>query len=188
MSKLQEAFVFVLEPPSVPGIGTGGGLKGYVQDKAGRGLPALEAAAWAMAGTTGQTPGFAQSFTLFNVRTPEVYADIDRTKAEQLGVAISRVFETLSVYMGSAFVNDFNILGRTYRVTAQADNPYRLSLRDVSNLKTRNNDRRHGTDRLGRDLQGHDRRIPRAALQSLSRRRSPGAARSAVTRPATPSR
>ena len=93
-----------------------------------------------MAGTTGQKPGFAQAFTLFNVRTPEVYADIDRTKAEQLGVPISRVFETLSVYMGSAFVNDFNILGRTYRVTAQADNPFRLSLRDVSNLKTRNND------------------------------------------------
>ena len=69
-----------------------------------------------------------------------MYADIDRTKAEQLGVSISRVFETLSVYMGSAFVNDFNILGRTYRVTAQADNPFRLSLRDVSNLKTRNNE------------------------------------------------
>ena len=139
MAQLKEAFVFVLEPPSVPGIGTGGGLKGYVQDKGGRGLPALEGAAWAMAGTTGATPGFAQAFTLFNVRTPEVYADIDRTKAEQLGVPISRVFEALSVYMGSAFVNDFNILGRTYRVTAQADNPYRLSLRDVSNLKTRNN-------------------------------------------------
>ena len=92
-----------------------------------------------MAGTTGQQPGFAQAFTLFNVRTPEVYADIDRTKAEQLGVPISRVFEALSVYMGSAFVNDFNILGRTYRVTAQADNPFRLSLRDVANLKTRNN-------------------------------------------------
>jgi len=91
-----------------------------------------------MAGTTGQQPGFAQAFTLFNVRTPEVYADIDRTKAEQLGVPISRVFETLSVYMGSAFVNDFNILGRTYRVTAQADNPFRLSLRDVASLKTRN--------------------------------------------------
>ncbi len=138
MGAIKDAFVFVLEPPSVPGIGTGGGLKGYVQDKAGRGLPALEGAAWAMAGTTGQQPGFAQAFTLFNVRTPEVYADIDRTKAEQLGVPISRVFETLSVYMGSAFVNDFNILGRTYRVTAQADNPFRLSLRDVANLKTRN--------------------------------------------------
>ena len=75
---------------------------------------------------------------LQHARRRSIYADIDRTKAEQLGVPISRVFETLSVYMGSAFVNDFNILGRTYRVTAQADNPYRLSLRDVADLRTRN--------------------------------------------------
>ncbi len=139
MGQFREAFAFVLEPPSVPGIGTGGGLKGYVQDRSGRGLQALQDAAWTIAGPASQAPGFAQALTLFNVRTPEVYADIDRTKAEQLGVPIGRVFETLSTYMGSTFVNDFNILGRTYRVTAQADNPYRLSLRDVANLKTRNN-------------------------------------------------
>ncbi|MDX2260013.1 MAG: multidrug efflux RND transporter permease subunit [Hyphomicrobiaceae bacterium] len=140
MFQLRDAFVFVIEPPSVPGIGTGGGLKGYVQDRAGRGLAALEGATWGVAGTAGQTPGFTQAFTLYNTRTPQIFADIDRTKAEQLGVPISRVFETLSVYMGSAFVNDFNILGRTYRVTAQADNPYRLTLRDVANLETRNVD------------------------------------------------
>ena len=138
MFQLRDAFAFVLEPPSVPGIGTGGGLKGYVQDRSGRGLPALEAATWAVAGAAGQVPGIVQPFTLFNTRTPQIYADIDRTKAEQLGVPISRIFETLSIYMGSSFVNDFNILGRTYRVTAQADNPFRLSLRDVANLKTRN--------------------------------------------------
>ncbi|MFM9943111.1 MAG: efflux RND transporter permease subunit [Hyphomicrobiaceae bacterium] len=138
MFQLRDAFTFVLEPPSVPGIGTGGGLKGYVQDRAGRGLPQLEGATWAVAGSASQVPGIVQPFTLFNTRTPQIFADIDRTKAEQLGVPIARVFETLSVYMGSAFVNDFNILGRTYRVTAQADNPYRLSLRDVANLKTRN--------------------------------------------------
>ena len=137
MFSLREAFVFVLEPPSVPGIGTGGGLKGYVQDRAARGLPALEGATWARAGAAGQTPGLTQAFTLFSTRTPQIWAEIDRTKAEQLGVPIGRVFETLSVYMGSAYVNDFNILGRTYRVTAQADNPYRLTLRDVANLKTR---------------------------------------------------
>ncbi|MBX9946761.1 MAG: efflux RND transporter permease subunit [Reyranella sp.] len=137
MFALREAFVFVLEPPSVPGIGTGGGLKGYVQDRAARGLPALEGATWALAGAAGQTPGLTQAFTLFSTRTPQIFADIDRTKAEQLGVPISFVFQTLSIYMGSAFVNDFNILGRTYRVTAQADNPYRLTLRDVANLKTR---------------------------------------------------
>ncbi len=137
MFALREAFVFVLEPPSVPGIGTGGGLKGYVQDRASRGLTALEGATWALAGAAGQAPGLTQAFTLYNTRTPQIYADIDRTKAEQLGVPISRVFETLSAYMGSAYVNDFNILGRTYRVTVQADDPYRLTLRDVENLKTR---------------------------------------------------
>ena len=139
MFQLREAFAFVLEPPSVPGIGTGGGLKGYVQDRAGRGLPALEGATWAVAGTAAQVPGIIQPFTLYNTRTPQIWADIDRAKAERLGVPIGRVFETLSVYMGSAFVNDFNILGRTFRVTAQADNPFRLTLRDVANLKTRNN-------------------------------------------------
>jgi hydrophobe/amphiphile efflux-1 (HAE1) family protein len=138
MFSLPDAFALVIEPPAVPGIGTGGGLKGYVQDRAGVGLSALEGATWIVAGSVGQTPGFLQAFTLFNTRTPQIYADIDRTKAEQLGVPISRVFETLTVYMGSSFVNDFNLLGRTYRVTAQADNPYRLTLADVANLKTRN--------------------------------------------------
>jgi hydrophobe/amphiphile efflux-1 (HAE1) family protein len=140
LSRLTDAFVFVLEPPSVPGIGTGGGLKGYVQDRGDRGLPALEGAAWIVAGSAMANPGVTQAFTLFNTRTPQVYADIDRTKAELLGVPISRVFETLSIYMGSAYVNDFNILGRTYRVVAQADNPFRETLRDVANLKTRNSD------------------------------------------------
>jgi multidrug efflux pump subunit AcrB len=137
MATLKEAFAFVLEPPSVPGIGTGGGLKGYVQDRGGRGYPALEGAAWTVAGGAAKVPGIVQPFTLFNTHTPQIWADIDRTKAEQLGVPIQRVFDTLSIYMGSSFVNDFNILGRTYRVTAQADNPFRVTLRDVANLKTR---------------------------------------------------
>ncbi len=136
---LREASIFVLPPPSVPGVGTGGGFKLYVQDRAGRGARALGQAAWSIAGPANQTPGLTQVFTLFNTSTPQVFADIDRTKAEKLGVPITRVFDTLSIYMGSAFVNDFNILGRTYRVTAQADNPFRLSLRDVETLKTRSN-------------------------------------------------
>ena len=136
--RFRDAFVIILEPASVPGIGTGGGLKGYVQNRTGRPLPELERAAWLVAGAAGQTPGFAQAFTLFNTRTPQIYADIDRTKSELLGVPINRVFETLSVYMSPTFVNDFNILGRTYRVTAQADNGYRLNLQNIANLKTRN--------------------------------------------------
>ena len=137
MQAIREAFILVIPPPSVPGIGTGGGFKMYVQDKSGRGSVALEQAAWALAGPANQIPGLLQVFTLFNTATPQIYADIDRTKAEKLGVPIGRVFETLSVYMGSAYINDFNILGRTYRVTAQADNAYRLTTRDVANLRTR---------------------------------------------------
>src|SRR4029077_660202 len=102
LAGLNDAFVFVLEPPSVPGIGTGGGLKGYVQDRTGRGPQALEGAAWTVLGTAAQNRGFSQVFTLFNTHTPQVYADIDRTKAELLGVPIGRVFEALSVYMGSS--------------------------------------------------------------------------------------
>jgi HAE1 family hydrophobic/amphiphilic exporter-1 len=137
MQALREAFVLVIPPPSVPGIGTGGGFKLYVQDRAGRGPAALAQAVGSIAGPANQTPGLTQVFTLFNTATPQVYADIDRTRAEMLGVPITRFFATLSTYMGSTFVNDFNILGRTYRVTAQADNPFRLSLRDVENLRTR---------------------------------------------------
>jgi hydrophobe/amphiphile efflux-1 (HAE1) family protein len=138
LSRFKDAFVIVLEPPSVPGIGTGGGLKGYVQNRTGQSLAELERVTWLVAGAASQTPGFTQAFTLFNTRTPQIYADIDRTKSELLGVPINRVFEALSIYMGSTFVNDFNILGRTYRVTAQADNAYRLNLQDIANLKTRN--------------------------------------------------
>ena len=138
MAQLRDAFVIVIEPPSVPGIGTGGGIKGFVQDRAGRGLQALESATFTVVGAANQTPGIAQGFSLYNTRTPQIFADIDRVKAEKLGVPISRVFDTLSIYMGSSYVNDFNLLGRTFRVTAQADNPYRLGVRDVANLRTVN--------------------------------------------------
>jgi hydrophobe/amphiphile efflux-1 (HAE1) family protein len=137
MQTLREAVVLVLPPPSVPGIGTGGGFKMYVQDRAGRGPSALEQAVGSITGPANRAPGLVQVFTLFNAATPRVYADIDRTKAEMLGVPITRFFDTLTTYMGSTYVNDINILGRTYRVTAQADNPFRLSVRDVENLRTR---------------------------------------------------
>ena len=95
MQALREAFVLVIPPPSVPGIGTGGGFKMYVQDRAGRGPRALEQAVGSIVGPANQTPGLVQVFTLFNTATPQVYADIDRTKAEMLGVPITRFFDTL---------------------------------------------------------------------------------------------
>jgi HAE1 family hydrophobic/amphiphilic exporter-1 len=132
-----EGMVLVIPPPPVQGIGTGGGFKMIVEDRAGQGYQPLEQAGVAIMTEANQTPGLAGVFTLFNTGTPRLYADIDRDKAELLGVPPERVFETLEVYLGSAFVNDFNLLGRTYRVTAQADAPFRNDPADIVNLKTR---------------------------------------------------
>ncbi|MEA2781762.1 MAG: hypothetical protein QOK29_3306 [Rhodospirillaceae bacterium] len=138
LSSIQDAFIIVIPPPPVRGIGTAGGFKMMIQDKRGRGLEALEAATQDMVAAANQTQGLAAVFSLFNTRTPKLYADIDRVKAEMLGVSADKVFETLQVYLGSAYVNDFNYLGRTYQVTAQADNSFRRDVRDIVNLKTRN--------------------------------------------------
>ncbi len=134
---IQEAFIIVVQPPPVRGIGTGGGFKMMVQDRRGRGLDALQAATNELVAAANQTPGLSRVFTLFNTGTPKIFADIDRVKAEMLGVTPEQVFEALEVYIGSIYVNDFNLLGRTFRVTAQADAPFRKELRDVEQLKTR---------------------------------------------------
>ena len=102
------------------GIGTAGGFRMMIEDRAGRGSAALQQAAVAMMARATQTPGVAQVFTLFETSTPQVYLDIDRTKAQLLGINVQDVFNALQVYLGSAYVNDFNLFGRTFRVTAQA--------------------------------------------------------------------
>ncbi len=134
---IKEANIFLLEPPPVRGIGTGGGWKLYVQDRRGRGLDALEEATVGMMLEANRIDGLTQVFTLFNTDTPQIFADIDRVKAELIGVSPARINEALEVYLGSVFVNDFNFLGRTYRVTAQADGPYRDEIADIAELRTR---------------------------------------------------
>ncbi len=135
---IQDAFIISVSPPPVRGIGTTGGFKMEVQDTHGGDLSQLEAVAQSIAGAANQTPGLAGVFTTFNTRTPKVYADIDRVRAEMLGVSADDIFQTLEVYLGSQYVNDFNFLGRTYRVTAQADGQFRQDLHAISELKTRN--------------------------------------------------
>jgi HAE1 family hydrophobic/amphiphilic exporter-1 len=135
-----DALVLVLPPPSVPGIGTGGGFKLMIQDRAGRGARELERATQAVMAAASRTPGIAFAFSLYNTATPQIRAEVDRSRAEMLGVPIDRVNEAMSVYMGSAFVNDFNLLGRTWRVTAQADMQHRMSVEDIARLRTRTND------------------------------------------------
>ena len=138
LQAIEEAFVIVIAPPPVRGIGNAGGLSLYVQDRQGRGLEALEAATDELVAAANAHPALTRAFTLYNTRTPKIYADIDRLRAEMLSLPTERVFETLEVYLGSVFVNEFNLLGRTYRVTAQADGPFRTELEDVARFETRN--------------------------------------------------
>ena len=135
---IQDAFIISVSPPPVRGIGTTGGFKMEVQDTKGSPLAQLEQVAQSIAGAANQEPGLAGVFTTFNTRTPKIYADIDRVRTEMLGVNTDDIFQTLEVYLGSQYVNDFNFLGRTYRVTAQADGEFRQDLHAISELKTRN--------------------------------------------------
>ncbi len=137
LGAIDAANVLVIAPPPVRGIGTGGGYKMMVQDRNNAGPAALEKATFAMMMAANQTPGLTSVFTLFNTGTPRLFADIDREKAQQLGVAPSEVFSTLNTYLGSSYINDFNLLGRTFRVTAQADAPFRHQPSDIVSLKTR---------------------------------------------------
>ncbi len=138
IADIDEAMVFVIPPPVIQGIGSGG-FRMLIQDRGANGYGAMQGAAYQFMGQAAQTPGLANVFTLYNASTPRVYADIDRTKADMLGVPPARVFEALQVYLGSAYVNDFNLLGRTYRVTAQADSRFRDDTADIAQLKTRSN-------------------------------------------------
>ncbi len=136
---ITEARLMIVPPPVIQGIGAAGGFRMMVQDKGGHGYEALGREAQALIAKANQAPGLAGAYTFFDTATPRVFADIDRAKADLLGVPPERVFEALNVYLGSAFVNDFNLLGRTYRVTAQADAPFRATESDIANLKTRSN-------------------------------------------------
>jgi multidrug efflux pump subunit AcrB len=109
-----------------------------VQDRGGAGPAALQQAVLAMMMKANQTPGLQQVFSLFENSTPQLYLDIDRVKAQMLGINISDVFTALQTYLGSAYVNDFNLLGRTFRVTAQADSPFRVDTKDVLKIRVRN--------------------------------------------------
>jgi hydrophobe/amphiphile efflux-1 (HAE1) family protein len=135
---IQDAFIITIPPPPVSGLGTAGGFKMMLQDQKNLGSKALETAAYDLIGAASQVPGMAQMFTPFSTGTPSVFADIDREKAEKLGLSPDKVFEAMQVYLGSAYINDFNYLGRTYQVTAQADGRFRNTHEDIAHLKTRN--------------------------------------------------
>jgi multidrug efflux pump len=137
LSGIQEARIIVIPPPPVRGLGTAGGFKMQVQDRSDAGLIALQAATNELVAAANQQPGLTRVFTTFTTTTPQIYADVDRTKAYKLNVPLTNIFDTLQIYLGSIYVNDFNLFGRVYRVTAQAEGPFRSEPDDIGNLRTR---------------------------------------------------
>ncbi|MFZ5728848.1 MAG: efflux RND transporter permease subunit [Pseudomonadota bacterium] len=137
MGAIEEANIFVLAPPPVEGMGNAGGFKMMVQDRSGAGYAELEQAANALMMQASQNPKVVGVFNQFNTGAPRVTADVDRQKALLMGVQPADVFQTLGTYLGSTYVNDFNMLGRTFRVTAQAEPSGRSQVSDIANLKVR---------------------------------------------------
>jgi hydrophobe/amphiphile efflux-1 (HAE1) family protein len=137
---IDEALIVVVPPPPVRGVGNAGGFRMMIEDRAGRGPAALQQATYAMMGAAAQTTGLQQVYSLFENSTPQLYLDIDRTKAQLLGINVPDVFSALQIYLGSAYVNDFNLFGRTFRVVAQADGQFRKSPEDVLKIRVRNKD------------------------------------------------
>lgn len=137
-AQVDDAIVLVIPPPSVRGIGNAGGFRMMVQDRGNLGTDELLKATNELAMAANQDPILNNVFSFFNNQTPQLFLDVDRVKAEKLGIDVEQIFQSLEIYMGSAFVNEFNYLGRTFQVTAQADAPNRLTPDDISRIKVRN--------------------------------------------------
>lgn len=137
-SQIPDGFAGIFPPPPVPGLGTTGGFKIQIEDRAGLGLEALAGAQGAIMAKAMQAPELAGMLASFQMNAPQVQVDIDRVKAKSQGVPLNTIFETLQVNLGSLYVNDFNRFGRTYRVVVQADAPFRMHPEDIGRLKVRN--------------------------------------------------
>lgn len=138
LSGIEEANIFFLAPPPVEGMGNAGGFKMMVQDRSGAGYQALEQAANGLVGAASQSPqSVVGVFSQFNTGSPRLTAEIDRDKALLMGVQPGDIYDALSTYLGSTYVNDFNLLGRTFRVTAQAEADARDDPADIAGIKVR---------------------------------------------------
>jgi hydrophobe/amphiphile efflux-1 (HAE1) family protein len=141
LGSIQDAFIFVLSPPPVSGLGNASGFKLQLQDRSGQGEEALYGVVQQLMGRVYGDPngGITQFFSNYQINVPQLFANVDRTKAKQMGVNLSDVYETMQTYLGSLYVNDFNRFGKTYQVVVQADAEFRGKAQDIGNLKVRNN-------------------------------------------------
>ncbi|MBA4109391.1 MAG: multidrug efflux RND transporter permease subunit [Leptothrix sp. (in: Bacteria)] len=139
LGAIQDAFIMVFPPPSVNGLGTIGGFKLFVEDRGNVGYDELYKGVMALQMKAWQTPELAGVFSSYQINVPQLFADVDRTKAKQLGVPLGSIFDTMQINLGSLYVNDFNKFGRTFQVVVQADAPFRANAEGISQLKTRSN-------------------------------------------------
>ncbi|MEO8367385.1 MAG: multidrug efflux RND transporter permease subunit, partial [Pseudoxanthomonas sp.] len=138
ISNIQEGFAFALMPPPIQGLGNGSGYSLFIEDRTNQGYGALQNAVNAFQGAASQTPGMGFPISSYQANVPQLDADVDRVKAKAQGVPLTELFDTLQTYLGSAYVNDFNMFGRTWQVIAQADGSFRDDVEDIGNLRTRN--------------------------------------------------
>jgi multidrug efflux pump len=137
---IKDAFVMVLPPPPVMGLGTSGGFKLQLEDRGDLGDEVLSRAKDDILNRARQTPQLDpfKTYSGFQINVPQLLVDLDRTKAKQLGIPITDIFNTMQIYLGSLYINDFNKFGRSYQVIAQADAPFRSHAEDITKLKVRN--------------------------------------------------
>lgn len=135
---IQDAFIAVFPPPPVMGLGTLGGFKFQIEDRSAAGYAELDRAKAAFLAKARQTPELGPAFSSYEINVPQLDVDLDRVKAKQLGVPVTEVFDTMQIYLGSMYVNDFNRFGRVFQVRAQADAQFRAHADDILQLKTRN--------------------------------------------------
>ncbi|MDQ3260487.1 MAG: efflux RND transporter permease subunit, partial [Pseudomonadota bacterium] len=141
IQQIQGARMFVVPPPAVEGLGNAGGFKLQVQDRSGQGEQALFGAVW---GALGQIYGNPKSsigtpYSTYDINVPQLFANVDRTRAKQMGVELNDIYDTLQINLGSLYVNDFARFGKTYQVIVQADAPFRADAQAITQIKTRNN-------------------------------------------------
>ncbi len=140
IQQIQGARMFVVPPPAVEGLGNAGGFKVQVQDRGGQGEQALFGAVWGVLGQAYGNPksSISTPFSMYDINVPQLFADVDRGKAKQMGVGLQDIYDTLQINLGSLYVNDFSRFGKTYQVVVQADAPFRAQADDIVALKTRN--------------------------------------------------
>ncbi|MGZ8954533.1 MAG: efflux RND transporter permease subunit, partial [Methylovulum sp.] len=140
LAKVEDARIAVFAPPPIRGMSSVGGFKLQIQDRSNAGIAELERANAEMIAKGNQQPGLAGLFTTFRAGVPQLFLDVDRTRVKAMGIPLKDVFDTLQIYLGSLYVNDFNKFGRTYQVVAQADSEFRMKPEDIAKLKTRNSE------------------------------------------------